>query len=300
MAKEDLGWPVELRLLVTLERGVRYSIGIHASASTSWHVTAATWSWFPLDGGQSAFPPKGGPAEFSVIGISDANSGAAILRLTLYSFGPKGREAVAYIDPFSWPPPPFEGECSFIWRQNRANIGTWRMVPAFKVDYGVFARWTETVFDNIRSLQHSFDLYRDEALSSPAKFSSIATQADCAPLHHEFSETLVSFRARLLLGRELNYYFEGILFRYFNLPFGALRSFMATWKKQYLNKVWWVSDNDVWAAQLGYDEEPHLEQVYDGKNRGYANLAAMDKRPRKEQGLDKDEDRHQRGCHAPH
>ncbi len=68
-----------------------------------------------------------------------------------------------------------------------------------------------------------------------------------------------------MLGREANYYFQGLIFRAFKQPKSKLKSFMFWWKQSYYAQglvlkegqgLYVPSTNDYFMALLGYDDHP--------------------------------------------
>lgn len=91
----------------------------------------------------------------------------------------------------------------------------------------------------------------------------------------KFKEGRCVYRGRPMLGREFNYYFQGIAFRSFGQTTGVMKHFMTGWKAHYAVPAWvpWigsegalhiVSDNDWKMACIGYGE-------HDGCWRDYLN-----------------------------
>lgn len=71
------------------------------------------------------------------------------------------------------------------------------------------------------------------------------------------------------LGREMNYYFQGCLFKAFNQPQAVLYNFMVRWKASYARqnalKLQWPawhtpSANDYFFAMLGYDDHDWIKE----------------------------------------
>ena len=68
-----------------------------------------------------------------------------------------------------------------------------------------------------------------------------------------------------MLGREANYYFQGLIFAAFKQPKATLRSFMFWWKQSYVvqgpvlgqaSALHQPSTNDYFMALVGYDDHP--------------------------------------------
>jgi RHS repeat-associated protein len=91
-------------------------------------------------------------------------------------------------------------------------------------------------------------------------FSDIARQFDSKwhtanlMMHGYNEDQLFCWRGMLLKGHELNYYFEGMLFKEYNSWENSLYSVMRVWKLQYLSQP---SDAAFSAAQAGYTESPN-------------------------------------------
>lgn len=77
----------------------------------------------------------------------------------------------------------------------------------------------------------------------------------------DFKESQCIFRHMPMLGREFNYFFQGLAFRSFEQTETVMRSFMVSWKAHYAipivggeGAIHLVSDNDWYMARLGYTE----------------------------------------------
>jgi hypothetical protein len=80
-----------------------------------------------------------------------------------------------------------------------------------------------------------------------------------------------------MLGREFNYFFQGIVFSIFNFRKSSMHSIMWSWKGHYVAPEWaggegaWYtpSDNDYFMADAGYDASPKLWAQYVARMQTY-------------------------------
>ncbi len=264
MPNEDI--PVSVHLMLDLGNGRSSKIGLWSTPCKTNHMTDATWSWQPLDGGAGALPKEGGGAEFVSAGFVKAP------HLGLFHTANGVKEAVVSLYGFQWPPPPPNCNLDYSYTKPPSS-GRWRMLPVQNIDPPSMRKWALAGIDATRQKQHAKNVYRNDMVDPIFSMWNFAGGFDCYDLHYPWAETMVAYQGRMLLGRELNYYFIGQIYRYFNYSWAATRSVMSTWKHfmyTFQDKgpgTSFVSDNDVWSAGLGFDEEPRIEELYNQMNR---------------------------------
>jgi hypothetical protein len=157
-------------------------------------------------------------------------------------------------------------------RQPSFYYTTLRAEPTVIVDVVEFQR--EAADKLKRILQYKKETGDTTGLS--VDFYSFATKFDSSFYGWPARERWFLWRGRELMGRELNYYFQGLLFRAYGFEFDVLKSAI------YYNKFHYIvqpftdspdggvkftmpyprlpSDNDLFAAREGWNDEPDIAQ----------------------------------------
>jgi hypothetical protein len=274
---EDRPIPVNVHVLLQADQTPACLIGLWSAPAKSDYMTGVDWSWKPLQG-STFLPPQGGAARFVT------ETARRIMRdgpfqggIVLYGFVQGAETALVFLKALHWPPPPYGGPlATYADRlgQRFEHFGTWAMRPVETIDYGFLEAVAFQLLDNLRMRQHNQNLYVSDIKSPVAgSFQDIASDFDCTRLHYELAETVISYENRTCLGRELNYFYIGFLFKYFNFSWGTTYSTVIGWKQiKYMKKP---SEIDVWATKFGYDSAPKIVAKYDSLNKGLRQYSRM-------------------------
>ena len=128
-------------------------------------------------------------------------------------------------------------------------------------------RETEGLFDRIYLVLQKYNFDPPDwgaSIFTNSDYRDLFASLDSKFFRAPYKEGQCVFRGRPMLGREFNYYYQGIVFAAFNYSKTSMHSVMWSWKGHYVAPTWmggegaWYtpSDNDYFMADAGYDAFP--------------------------------------------
>jgi hypothetical protein len=143
----------------------------------------------------------------------------------------------------------------------------------YQISEADLATETEGLFDRIYLVLQNYNFVPPDwgaSIFTNSEFRGLFGGLDSKFFKPPYKEGQCVFRGRPMLGREFNYFFQGIVFSIFNFRKSSMHSIMWSWKGHYVAPEWaggegaWYtpSDNDYFMADAGYDASPKLWAQY--------------------------------------
>lgn len=141
--------------------------------------------------------------------------------------------------------------------------------PVFYITEAELQKESEALLDRVYRVLQRYDFDPPDwggSIFSNSDYRDLFAALDSKFFRDPYKEGRCVFRQRAMIGREFNYYFQGLVFAAFGYSKTYMRAVIRIWKAHYVVTselaVHLASDNDLFMANLGYDDFPARWSAY--------------------------------------